>query len=178
MYCDFSRCPHFQKRRPIKLQPYLFASQIRFYVRFLDKVGKWRNQSVTGRALLFFAEYRKRVCSHPCIFSLKQVIYARAPFGPEYIAKVAMKAMPEAGLETAEWKAHFLLGAAATNIIANGVSAVVVQARAGGWLGIFVHHGNPLRSKTSADPLGQIRIIPTELTLAPGDIAFASSSFC
>jgi len=47
------------------LQPYLFTSKTRFYVRFLDKVGKWRNPSVTGRAL-FFAEYLKRVCSHPC----------------------------------------------------------------------------------------------------------------
>jgi len=36
------------------LQPYLFTSQNRFYVRFLDMVGKWRNHSVTGRALLFF----------------------------------------------------------------------------------------------------------------------------
>jgi len=36
------------------LQPYLFTLQNRFYVLFLDKVWKWRNHSVTGRALLFF----------------------------------------------------------------------------------------------------------------------------
>jgi len=38
------------------LQPYLFTSQNRFYVRFPDKVGKWRNHSVTLRALLFFCQ--------------------------------------------------------------------------------------------------------------------------
>jgi len=51
------------------LQPYLFTSKNRFYVRFFDKVGKWRNHSVTGRALLIFAEYPKRVCSQPRFFA-------------------------------------------------------------------------------------------------------------
>jgi len=53
------------------LQPYLFTSQNRFYVRFFDKVGTWRNHSVAGRALLFFSEYSKRVCSHPCFFCIQ-----------------------------------------------------------------------------------------------------------
>jgi len=65
------------------LQPYQFTSQNRFYVRFLDKVEKWRNHSVTGRALLFFSEYLKRVCSHPCLFAFRQAENARAPLGPE-----------------------------------------------------------------------------------------------
>jgi len=86
------------------LQPYLFTSQNRFYVRFLDKVGRWRNHSVTGRALLFFSEYLKRVCSHPCFFAFRQTKNARDPLGPEYIAKVALKAMAEAGIDTADWK--------------------------------------------------------------------------
>jgi len=114
------------------LQPYLFTSQNRFYVRFLDKVGKWRNHFVTGRLLRLLSEYLKRVCSHPCFFAFRQAKNARAPLGPEYIAKVALKAMADAGIDTAEWKAHSLRGAAATLFMAEGVPGAVVQAR-GGW---------------------------------------------
>jgi len=35
----------------VTLQPYLFTSQNRFYAGFFDKVGKWRNHTVTGRIL-------------------------------------------------------------------------------------------------------------------------------
>jgi len=42
------------------LQPYLFTSQNRFYVRFLNKVGKWRNHSVTGQALLFLSRISRK----------------------------------------------------------------------------------------------------------------------
>jgi len=113
------------------LQPHLFTFQNCFYVRFHDKVGKWKNHSVTGREL-FLAEYLKRLCSHPCFFAFRQVKNARAPLGPEYIAKVALKAMAKAGTDTADWNAPSLRGAAATHFIAKGVSGTVGQAR-GGW---------------------------------------------
>jgi len=53
------------------LKPCLFTSQNRFYVPFIDKVGNWRTHSETGRALLFFAKYLERVCSHPCFFCIQ-----------------------------------------------------------------------------------------------------------
>jgi len=56
----------------------------------------------------------------------------RSRFDPEHIAKVVLKAMAEAGIDTAEWKAHYLRGAEATHFMAKGVPGAVVQAR-GGW---------------------------------------------
>jgi len=87
---------------------------------------------VTGRALLFFAKYLEQVCSHPCFFAFRQTKNARAPLGPEYIAKVSLKAMAEAGIDTAEWKAHSLRGAAATHFMEMVVPGAVLQAK-GGW---------------------------------------------
>jgi len=81
-----------------KLQPYLFRSQNRFYVRFLDKVGRWRKHSVTGRALLFFPKYLKRVRSHHCFFAFRQTKNARAHLGPDFVAKAALKAMARRAL--------------------------------------------------------------------------------
>jgi len=52
--------------------------------------------------------------------------------GPEYSAKVALEEIAEVGIDTAEWKAHPLRGAAATHFVAKGVPGAVVHAR-GGW---------------------------------------------
>jgi len=86
---------------------------------------------VTGRNLIV-SEYLKRVCSQPGFFAFGKVKNARAPLGPEYIANVSLKAMAEAGIDTAGWKAQSLRGAAATHFMAKGVPGAVVQAR-GGW---------------------------------------------
>jgi len=72
------------------------------------------------------------VCSHPYVLAFRQAKNARAPLNPGYIAKVALKAMAGAGIDTVEWKAHPLRGAAATHFMAKGVPGAVVQAR-GGW---------------------------------------------
>jgi len=88
---------------------------------------------VTRRALLCFAKYLERVCSHPCLFAFRQTKNARAPLVPDYNAKVALKAMAEAGIDTAEWKAHSLRGAADTHFMTKGVPGAIVQAR-GGWI--------------------------------------------
>jgi len=53
------------------LQPYLFTSKNRFYVRFLDKVGRWRNHSVTGRALLFFCQISRMGVLPPLLFCIQ-----------------------------------------------------------------------------------------------------------
>jgi len=70
------------------LQPYLLTLQNRFYARFLDKVGKCRNHSVTCRALLFFRNISHECAPNPAFFAFRQTKNARAPLGPEYIANV------------------------------------------------------------------------------------------
>jgi len=50
------------------LQPHLFTFQNCFYVRFHDKVGKWKNHSVTGREP--FWPNISNVCAHTPAFLL------------------------------------------------------------------------------------------------------------
>jgi len=124
MYCDFSHCPNFQKRRPGHAAPVPVHP-----AKPSASLTRWG--SGESQDLLFFAGYLERVCSHPCGFAFRQVKNARAAMGPEYIAKVTLKAMAETGIETAEWKAHSLRGAAATHFMAKGVPGAVVQAWSG-----------------------------------------------
>jgi len=157
------------------LQPDLFSTQNCFYVRFLYKVGNWRNHSVTGRALLCFSEYLKRVCSHPCFFAFRQTKTVRAPLGPEDIVKVALKAMAEAGIDTAEWKAHFLRGAAATHFIAKGVPGAVVQAR-GGWASAATMADHYARQHQLL-PWAELASSTPDVASGSGENASFSSSF-
>jgi len=129
---------------------------------------------VTGRALLFFVEYVKRVCSHPCLFACRQVKNARAPFGPEDIAKVALKVMSVAGVDTAGWKAHALRGAAATQFVAKGVPGVVVQAR-GSWASSasMATHYSQLHQLI---PWAELAASHPDWAMGSGDIASSSST--
>jgi len=92
-------------------------------------------------------------------FAFGQVKNARAPLGPEYIAKVALKAMAEAGIGTAEWKAHSLRGAAATHFMAKGVTGAGVLAR-GGWASAATMATHYVR-RHQLIPQGGTSIIPS-----------------
>jgi len=75
--------------------------------------------------------------------------------------------MAEAGIDTAEWKAHSLQGAAATQFMTKGVPGAVVQAR-GGWASaatMVTHYAR------------QHQLIPwTELASSPPDYASGSGN--
>jgi len=74
---------------------------------------------VTGRALLFFLPNISDGCAPTTgFFAFRQFKNVRPPLGPGYIATVALKAMAEAGIDTAEWKAQSLRGAAVTHFMA------------------------------------------------------------
>jgi len=113
-------------------------------------------------------------CSHGCaFFAFRQTKNARAPRGPEYIAKVALQAMAKASIDTAGWKAHSLRGASATHFMAKGVPGAVVQAR-GGWAsaGAMATH---CARQNQLIPWPELASSPPDLALGFGDIAASSS---
>lgn len=98
------------------LGPYLFTLQNRFDVRFPDKMVKWKNHSVTSKG-----------CAHsPAFFAFTQIKIARALLGPENMVKVALRAMAEVSISTAEGKPHSFWGSAATHLVGTGVPGAVV----------------------------------------------------
>jgi len=136
--------------------------------------GCIREQSVTCRALWFFRRISQTCVLPALLFCFRQVKNARAPLGPEYIAKVALKAMAEADNDIAQWKAHFLRGAAATHFMAKGVPSAVVQAW-GGWKSaatMATHHARQHQLITWAE----LSPSPPDLALGPEDIASSSQS--
>jgi len=111
------------------------------------------------------------VCSHPFFFAFRHVKKARAPLGPEYIAKVALTAM--AGIDTAEWSAHSSRWATATHFMAKGVPCAVVQAR-GGWAsaGTMATH---YARQHQLIPWAELASSPPELAMRSGDSGSSSS---
>jgi len=94
--------------------------------------------------------------------------------GPEYIAKVALKAIAKVGIDTAEWQAHSLRGAAATHFMAKSGPDAVAQAR-GGWasaVSMATHHAR----QHQVIPWERLASSPLGSTLGPGVIASSSSS--
>jgi len=132
---------------------------------------------VTGRVILFFGDYLRCVCSRPCLFAFRQVKNARAPLGPEYIAKLARKEMAEAGIYPAGWEAHSTRGAAATNFMAKGVPAAFVQGRGGraSAATMATHYARQHQlipwAELASSP-------PPDSALGPGDVALPLSMPC
>jgi len=62
-----------------KWQPHLLTSQNRFYVRFLAKMGKWRNHSVTG-AHFFLLSISTECADTPAFFALGKSIMLERPW--------------------------------------------------------------------------------------------------
>jgi len=109
----------------------------------------------------------------PAFFTSRQTKNARAPLDPEYIAKVALNVMAEAGIDTAEWKAHSLRGAAATHFMAKGVPDAVVQAR-GCWASAATMATHYARQHQLI-PWTELASSPPELASWSGIVASSSS---
>jgi len=131
---------------------------------------------VTGRALRFFRNISNECATTPAFLHSGKPKNARVPLGPEYIAKVALKAIAKAGIDTAEWKAHSFRGAAATHFMAKGVPGAVVQAR-GGWASAATMATHYARQHQLI-PWAELASSPPDLASGSGDIAssFSSSS--
>jgi len=82
--------------------------------------------------------------------------------------------MAEAGIDTAEWKAHSLRAAASTHFMAKAVPGAVVQAR-GGWESAATMATHYAR-KQQLIPRAELESLPPDLALGSEDIVFASSS--
>jgi len=87
---------------------------------------------------------------------------------------MALKAMAEAGIDTAEWKAHSLRWAAATHFTAKGVPGAIVQAR-GDWTSAATMATHYARQHQLI-PLAEVASSSPDLALAPVDAASSSSS--
>jgi len=173
VYCYFSYYPDLQKRRPGN------AAAVHVYLAKpvlcpLHRQSEEVEEPLCDRSsTAIFSKYLERVCSHPCLFELKHTKNARALLGPEYIQKVALKAMAEAGIDTAEWKAHSSRGAAATHFMAKGVPGAVVQAR-GGWASastMATHYA----VQHQLIPLTELASSPPDLASGAGNVASSSS---
>jgi len=109
------------------------------------------------------------VGSDPVVFCLQASSNAWAPLGPEYIEKVALKAMAEAGIDTAAWKANSLRGAAATHFLAKGVPGAVVQEK-GCWASAATRAAHYARQHQLI-PWAELALSTPHLHLGSGDIA-------
>jgi len=81
--------------------------------------------------------------------------------------------MAEAGIDTAQWKAHSLRGAAAAHFMAKGVPGAVVQAR-GGWksAATMATHYAP---QDPLSPWAQLASSPPDFASGSGNAASSPS---
>ena len=110
----------------------IFCQQDMYFIRLLDKTGKERLLSISGRSLTLAALYLAQVSSTPCLFLLRHLGDPSQGLSAERIAKETLSCMRRCGVDTELFKAHALRGAAATAMLAAGVPQDVTRQR-GGW---------------------------------------------
>ena len=112
--------------------PNLWVHQGSYNCRFLDKTGRQRLLTLSGRPLQLFVVYLARVSGVPAPFLLRYHNDLHRCLGAEAVAKVVLKLMTDCGIDTNLFKAHSVRGASATALLAAGVDQTLTRQR-GGW---------------------------------------------
>ena len=101
-------------------------------VRIIAKGGVWRSFTISGHTAVLTTHYLSQTMHVPCTNLFRHYKIRSRPLTPDSISNICSRMMALAGIPS-HYKVHAIRGAAATQLLANGLEPRIVQMR-GGWL--------------------------------------------
>ena len=147
------------------LLPNLWEHQGSLNCRFLDKTGRQRLLTLSGRPLQLFLVYLARVSVAPAPFLLRYQNDMGRCLGAEAVAKVVLKLMAACGIDTNLVQGTLCAWGQCHRILAAGVDQTLTRQR-GGWSDsrAFDVHYARLHQLVAWDVACQDGLPPIELT--------------
>ena len=115
-----------------RMLPHVFVDGTRRYVRYLDKQGRNRLVTVSGRTLALLLSYLLLLCDLPQLFLFRHSTDPGKCLGSEWLAKLVLIVMDGLGIDIHQYKSHSIRGASATLMLREGASPDLTRQR-GGW---------------------------------------------